>query len=109
MSTTGPVTRAMRPTPPAVAALSAVVFLVVGSHGFSLSVAYFADDEGVGAADDLGDLLGDLGLARVVGAGGCSRVMSLSALSLADFIAFCVAACFDAADCSRALKMRLSM
>ncbi len=35
--------------------------------------------------------------------------MSLSALSLADFIAFCVAACLAAADCRSALKMRLSM
>src|SRR6478609_1930057 len=59
MSTTGPVTRATRPT--AVAVFSAVRLMAS-----SLSYGLFARRQSVGAADDLGDLLRDLGLASVV-------------------------------------------
>ncbi len=64
MSTTGPVTRAMRPTAPAVdSATGAVAVSVIRSL---FSGLLLGGDERVGAAHDLGDLLRDLGLAGVV-------------------------------------------
>src|SRR3546814_5827314 len=62
MSTTGPVTRATRPT--------TVVFSAVRLMASSLSLGLLARRQSVGAADDLGDLLRDLGLARVVAQAG---------------------------------------
>src|SRR5690242_11041888 len=64
MSTTGPVTRATRPTPPSVAS-TACDFLVAVAM-VSLPVVLLSRTEGVSAAHDLGNLLGDLRLARVV-------------------------------------------
>src|SRR6478736_3245188 len=66
MSTTGPVTRAMRPTPPgcaveAWASAVAVVMILISLVGGLLCRA-----QRVRAADDLGDLLGDLRLTGVV-------------------------------------------
>src|SRR6478735_2085345 len=66
MSTTGPVTRAMRPTPAgcaveAWASAVAVVMIVISLVGRS-----FGRAQRVRAADDLGDLLSDLRLTGVV-------------------------------------------
>src|SRR6188472_637378 len=60
MSTTGPVTRATRPT------AGASVFSAVRLMASFSFVCLLARRQSVGAADDLGDLLRDLGLARVV-------------------------------------------
>src|SRR4051794_24642390 len=63
MSTTGPMTRAMRPTPPAVVSVASVTVAVI-----SLSLT-----PGVGvskrvhATDDLADFLGNASLASLVG------------------------------------------
>src|SRR3954471_3899627 len=67
MSTTGPVTRAMRPTPPgcAVEAWASAVAVVMIS--ISLVGRLLCRAQRVGSADDLGDLLGDLRLTGVVG------------------------------------------
>ena len=64
--------------------------------------------ERVGAADDLADFLGDLGLASLVGQPGVGPISSV-ALSLADFIARRRAADSDAADSSSAEKIRALM
>src|SRR6478752_6282830 len=64
MSTTGPVTRATRPT------TAVSVFSAVRLMASALSCGLFARRESVGAADDLGDLLRDLGLASVVAQAG---------------------------------------
>src|SRR5690349_3759587 len=65
-STTGPITRAMRPVvPPAVSLVSstvAVMSLLSLDSSFCLGVR-----QGVHAADDLADLLGDAGLTGLVG------------------------------------------
>src|SRR6476659_5467069 len=68
MSTTGPMTRAMRPVPaePAWAAFSVTVAVM----SVSLSALGSGGGQRVGSADDLADLLGDLGLAGLVGQPG---------------------------------------
>src|ERR1700712_896745 len=66
MSTTGPVTRAMRPTPPGCAVeawASAVAVVMIRSLSLG---RLLCRAERVRAADDLGDLLGDLRLTGVV-------------------------------------------
>src|SRR5690349_15184072 len=63
-STTGPVTRATRPT------TAVSVFSAVRLMASSLSCGLFARRQSVGAADDLGDLLRDLGLASIVAQAG---------------------------------------
>src|SRR6202167_4499048 len=63
-STTGPVTRATRPVPAAASPLSGV-FSSVSVMCSSLTRSARAGQR-VGAADDLADFLGDLGLPRVV-------------------------------------------
>src|SRR6202012_5177864 len=63
-STTGPMTRATRPVPAAVSPLSAV-FSAVAVMCSSL-IRCAGVGERVGAADDLADFLGDLGLPCVV-------------------------------------------
>src|SRR5690554_3085770 len=73
MSTTGPMTRATRPVPGAPvgwAAASVVVAVmvspVVAAGRWSCAWASGGRGQRVGAGDDLADLLGDLGLARLV-------------------------------------------
>src|SRR5918993_631107 len=65
MSTTGPVTRAMRPTAPATGAAAAGA-VAVSVMFLSLRKGLLGGRQCVSAAHDLGNLLGDLGLARVV-------------------------------------------
>src|SRR3954447_16253022 len=85
-STTGPVTRTTRPVPArfcAVGGRSSVTVIctallpcgcrcgIAGTFGCgSGSIAGVGGDQRVGAADDLADLLGDLGLAGLVGLPG---------------------------------------
>src|SRR5687767_7198118 len=69
MSMTGPVTRATRPTT-AVSVFSAVRLMASSLSCGLLTQRLLARRERVGAADDLGDLLRDLGLARVVAQAG---------------------------------------
>ena len=92
-STTGPVTRAIRPTPVVVWSCVTVIFLT-----------HFPRyrRQRVGSADDFADLLGDLRLAGLVGLAG-QDLMRSSALSVAAFIARRRAACSDAADSSSAV------
>src|SRR5919112_6895725 len=66
MSTTGPITRAMRPTPvePVVVAVSSIVVLIASlTPGLSVG-------EGVDATDNLADFLGNTGLSGLVGDAG---------------------------------------
>src|ERR1051326_4006877 len=63
-STTGPMTRATRPVPTAASPLSAV-FSTVAVMCSSLTLCACVG-QGVGAAHDLADFLGDLGLPGVV-------------------------------------------
>src|SRR4051794_5506151 len=73
MSTTGPITRATRPTPgPAACSIEtslavAVICLSLRSCGAVPRWVCGSGGEGVGARHDLADLLGDLGLAGLVG------------------------------------------
>src|SRR6478735_906089 len=67
-STTGPMMREMRPTPPG--AVVSAVFSETVAVIWSLSTFSTGVGEGVGAAHDLADLLGDLGLASLVGQPG---------------------------------------
>src|SRR6188472_4301453 len=66
MSTTGPVTRATRPM---TKVCSAVAVGVIVFFSFA-SGCLLRRGQGVGPADDLGDLLGDLSLTRVVAQAG---------------------------------------
>src|ERR1700756_4977556 len=63
-STTGPMTRATRPVPAAVSPLSAS-FSTVAVMSSSLTRCARGGQR-AGAADDLADFLGDLGLPRVI-------------------------------------------
>jgi hypothetical protein len=74
------------PGDPAAGAAALLLDLVEGGecHGNSL----LRSGQRVGTADDLADLLGDLGLAGLVGQPGVV-LMRASALSVADFIARC--------------------
>lgn len=89
-STTGPVTRATRPT--LVSTVCAVISLFPRC-GVSQRVR---------ATDDLADFLGDLGLARLF-IWRVNTPMSSLALSVADFMARRRAACSEAADWRSAL------
>src|SRR5262245_22568471 len=66
MSTTGPITRAMRPDAPSVAPVffSSTVAVIVSTHLLGSGVGV---GERVDATDDLADLLGDARLAGLVG------------------------------------------
>src|SRR5579862_937851 len=65
-STTGPVTRATRPVPAAASPLSAEFSTVAVMSRRSSLTRRARVGQRVGAADDLADFLGDLGLPRVV-------------------------------------------
>src|SRR5690348_3078143 len=74
MSTTGPMTRATRPVPPALwvsgVSVTVAVMCVVPLRSVFRCSSDACGGERVGAADDLADLLGDLGLAGLVGQPG---------------------------------------
>src|SRR6478752_4914522 len=72
MSTTGPVTRATRPTTEVFSAVAVgvIVFFSFGGSSESAGDGSAARRKRVGAADDLGDLLGDLRLTRIVAQAG---------------------------------------
>ena len=99
-STTGPVTRTTRPV---ASCLRGSIGLFGGSSHlfFASSSGYRGVGQRVGAADDLADFLGDLGLPRAVGL-SVRALMRSSALSVAAFIARRRDADSDAADSSSA-------
>jgi len=86
MSTTGPVTRAMRPTPAlVVGAFSAGAVVVMGSSLFL--GAYFAETR-ASAPPTISEICWVISAWRALFASRVYSRMSLSALSVADFMAF---------------------